>query len=63
MSKQINQFKEGAKVARELADVFDELAEIGEKELKGEEISEEETCLLAGKLMMCISKLQDVSNC
>lgn len=52
-------FKEMAKVFKEASDIMYELANLEEKENKGEKASEDEVNLLMGKFMMAMIKISE----
>jgi hypothetical protein len=52
-------FKEMAKTFKEASDIMYELADLEEKENKGEKVSEDEVNLLMGKFMMAMIKISE----
>lgn len=52
-------FKEMAKTFKEASDIMHELADLEEKENKGEKVSEDEVNLLVGKFMMAMIKISE----
>lgn len=52
-------FKEMAKTFKEASDIIYELADLEEKENKGEKVSEDEVNLLMGKFMMAMIKISE----
>lgn len=52
-------FKEMAKTFKEASDIMYELADLEEKENKGEKVLEDEVNLLMGKFMMAMIKISE----
>jgi hypothetical protein len=52
-------FKEMAKTFKKASDIIYEIADLEEKENKGEKVSEDEVNLLMGKFMMVMSKISE----